>query len=90
LRDTKMVQNSSTMNITLKDIPPDLHGRLRKAADASGRSLNKLILHTLDQALSPRQVDRSELLQRIRSRREGMTGWLDDTTLRSAIQAGRE
>lgn len=78
------------MNITLKDMPADLHERLRKAADQSGRSLNKMIIYTLERALSPRQVERGALLQRIRNRRDGMTIWVDEDSLRSAIQEGRE
>lgn len=31
-------------NITLKDVPEDLHARLKEAAVAEGRSLNKEIL----------------------------------------------
>ena len=50
------------MNITLKDVPPELHVKLRKAAQRSGRSLNKQILHTLDHAVNPRMVNRAQLL----------------------------
>ena len=77
------------MNITLKDVPRDLHERLRQVADQSGRSVNKLILYTLEQSVSPRKIDRSALLSRIRRRRTDMSAWLEDDSLRVAIQDGR-
>ncbi len=78
------------MNITVKNVPLELHAKLRKAAQRSGRSLNKQILHTLDRAVNPRSVDRAQLLSRIRRRREDMEVWLDDDSLRDAIRIGRE
>ena len=51
--------------------------------------MNKLIVHTLEKAVSPRRVDRVELLNRIRCRREGMAIWIDDDSLRDVIHNGR-
>jgi hypothetical protein len=78
------------MNITVKDVPKELHERLRVVADETGRSLNKLILITLERALVPQKTDRKVLLQRIRGRREKMESILDDASLASAIKGGRE
>ena len=80
----------SIMNITVKDVPKDLHERLRSVADETGRSLNKLILITLERALAPRKTDRHELLQRIQARRATMGSVLDDSGLADAIEGGRE
>lgn len=77
------------MNITVKDVPEELHRRLREAADQSGRSLNKMILFALEQSFAPRRVDRGPLVGRIRRRREGMGVWLEDDSLRAAIDEGR-
>jgi hypothetical protein len=77
------------MNITLKDVPQDLHKRLRQIADQSGRSLNKLILYKLEQSVRPQQIDRHGLLSRIKRRRVGMSAWLEDDSLRAAMQEGR-
>jgi hypothetical protein len=77
------------VNITLKDVPNGLHRRLRKLADQSGRSLNKLILFTLEQSVQPRRVDRAALVGRIQKRRNLMDAWLEDEPLRTAIQEGR-
>jgi len=77
------------VNITLKDVPDTLHRRLRKLADQSGRSLNKMILFTLEQSVQPRRVDRAALVGRIQKRRSRMDAWLEDEPLRTAIQEGR-
>lgn len=78
------------MNITIKEVPEGLHQRLRQAADETGRSLNKLILVTLEHAFAPSRVNRSVLMRRIRTRREAMDSFLDDDVLRAAIEQGRE
>jgi hypothetical protein len=77
------------MNITVKDVPEELHGRLRQVADETGRSLNKLILVTLERAFVPQQANRSLVIERIRSRRERMHEILRDDMLQNAIQGDR-
>lgn len=77
------------MNITLKEVPDALHQRLREAAEYSGRSLKKLILHTLEQTFCARKSDRIALMERIRLRRNEMKVWIDDHSLASAIEDGR-
>ena len=76
-------------NITLKDVPHDLHERLRAAAQETGRSLNKMILTLLERAVSPRKSDRTLLLDRIRSRRSTLHHVVDDRGLEEAIEEGR-
>jgi hypothetical protein len=78
-----------TMNITIKDLPPEVHARLRTAAKRSGRSLNKQIVTTLEHAVSPVVADRTQLLQRVRQRREGMALWLQDADIEQARLGGR-
>ena len=73
------------MNVTLKDVPDTLHERLREAADKSGRSLNKLILQTLERAFCAPQSDRTALMERINRRRDGMSVWIDQPSLEAAI-----
>lgn len=77
------------MNITVKDVPPGLHDQLRKAAEQSGRSLNKMILYTLERTLCSSKADRTELLKRIKRRRKMMSAWLEDEPLQKAIGEGR-
>lgn len=76
--------------MTIKDVPDFLHQRLREVAEDSGRSLNKLILHTLEQVFCAHKSDRVALLERIRRRREDMNVWIDDQFLANAIEDGRK
>lgn len=78
------------MNITLKEIPAELHERLREVARQTGRSLNRQIIHTLEQVILPQRIDREQLAQRIRRRRDSIGGHLDADELSSAITSGRE
>jgi len=78
------------MNITVKDVPSDLHKRLKSVADETGRSINKMIIFTLERALTPQKVDREALVRRIRSRRDRMEPILDDAGLQDAINVDRE
>ena len=76
-------------NITLKDVPEDLHQRLRAAAVETGRSLNKMILTLLETAVGPYKSDRLVLLDRIRARRSKLHRFMDDASLKEAIEEGR-
>ena len=76
-------------NITLKDVPDDLHQRLRAAAVGTGRSLNKMILALLESAVGPHKSDRLVLLDRIRARRSKLHHLVDDASLEEAIEEGR-
>ena len=82
--------NGAIMNITVKDVPKELHDRLKSAANETGRSLNKLILITLERALTPQKTDRRQLLQRIQERRATMRPIVNDAGLSDAIKKGRE
>lgn len=77
------------MNVTLKDIPEKLHTRLREKTNESGRSLNKLIIYTLEQAYSPSKIDRQHLLKKIQTERNAMDIWIDDKSLQEAKENGR-
>jgi plasmid stability protein len=69
-------------SILIKDIPADLHDRLRQAAQRDRRSLNKEVIALLDEALTPRSV---ELPPPIRGAFALTPDWLDQ-----AISEGRE
>jgi EAL domain-containing protein (putative c-di-GMP-specific phosphodiesterase class I) len=77
------------MNVTLKNVPADLHEKLRTAARDSGRSVNKLILHTLEREFRAQRSDVSAFLERIRLRRNDMRLWIDDASLETALEEGR-
>jgi len=78
------------MNITLKEIPTDLHQKLKKRAEANGRSLNKELILMLEQMVNPQQFSPNDLLSEIRRNREKMPFVLDNESLNELIQEGRE
>jgi hypothetical protein len=77
------------VNITLKEVPPELHERLKSAAEETGRSLNRQIIYTLEQALLPRCMDKGGLIRRIQKRRELLGGTLDPQILNGMIDGDR-
>ena len=77
--------------ITLKNVPAALHARLKEAAEANHRSLNREAIRRLEQSLDE-PVDKRALMERIRARREEMAArgaWLTDEFLERAIEEGR-
>lgn len=77
------------MNITVKDIPEELHSRLKEVAQDSGRSINKLIIRALSQVVLPQKTSRMELVQKIRERRQNMEGGLSLEELTNYKNEGR-
>lgn len=55
-----------TLNLTLKNVPADLHARLKASADANRRSLNSEILARLEAQVSAPVVDVDGELQALR------------------------
>jgi plasmid stability protein len=45
------------LNLTLKNVPPELHARLKASAEANRRSLNREILARLEAQLESPTVD---------------------------------
>lgn len=76
------------MNVTLKDLPADLHSRLKTMAEGNGRSLNRQIIRLLDIATSPKRTDDTDLLHRIQVNRQKSVGSIDQKFLREAIEKG--
>jgi hypothetical protein len=77
-----MVYTIDMASILIKDIPPELHERLRQAALRDHRSLNKEVVALLEEALKPRAA---ELPPVIRGTFPLTHGWLEQ-----AISDGRE
>ena len=55
--------HNDSMNVTLKDVPPELHERIKEAAAHSGRSLNRQIIFTLEASLGSTKTPKDELVQ---------------------------
>lgn len=77
------------MNITLKEIPADLHQKLRQRADTHGRSLNKEVIIMLETMVKPRQRRSRDLLKKIVERRDSMDFIVKAEELKSIIEEGR-
>jgi plasmid stability protein len=56
--------------ITVKDIPDDLYEALKKKAAAHHRSINREIIHYIEQAVREREINVEEVLERARRIRE--------------------
>lgn len=78
------------MNLTIKDVPPELHETLKRLAEENGRSFNRQIIFSLEQSSRPRRVDPGLALQRIHELRENIGTYLTDSDLRKFKEEGRD
>jgi plasmid stability protein len=76
-------------SVTVKNLPAEVHERLKSRAAAHGRSLNAEILAVLKAAVVSERVDAEALLARARELREGVKGRLTDAELRRMRESGR-
>ena len=75
--------------ITLKNIPPALHGVLRQRAVLHHRSLNGEAIACLETVLLPLHHDRADQVERIRANRAKILLPLDEALLQKARREGR-
>ena len=75
-------------NLTLKDVPPALHARLRARAEQHHRSLNREAIACLEAAVLAERVDVKELLAKAAARRRVRSGF-SSSTIRRLIRTGR-
>ncbi len=76
--------------ITVKGIPEKLYRRLKAAAEANHRSINREIISRIEESLMPRKIPASELLERVRRLHATFAGrTLDLRQLDGARRAGR-
>lgn len=82
-------------SVTLRDVPPELHKRLKESAERSRRSLNAEILWLLENApqldyISPERRKRIEtILEEARRIRDSQTFETTEEELRQFKQLGR-
>jgi plasmid stability protein len=55
------------LTLTLKNIPEDLHARLKESAGKNRRSLNSEILARLERGVSAPRVDRAKLARELKA-----------------------
>ena len=83
--------NATIMNITIKDLPEGVHARLKSRAEETGRSLNKMIVYTLERAVRPTPIDRENLLAEIEALREKSSLRIEGIDeVQAAIEEGRK
>ena len=75
--------------LTLKNVPPSLHERLKTSAAAHRRSLNQEAIVWLETAPGAREVDVSTLLAQARELEGAIKGKLTDRRLRLWKNQGR-
>lgn len=77
------------MTITIKGLPGDVHRRLKERARSHGRSLNREVIASLQQAVAAEPLDAEALIERARRLRARVHGTFDDEAIRRARRAGR-
>jgi len=61
-------------NVNVKNLPKDLHRRLKERALRNHRSLNSEVIACLQEAVTPRRIDPDEAAARLRALRTGLAG----------------
>lgn len=78
--------------ITLKNVPTELHRRLKVRAAANHRSLNREVIRCLELSLGDADTVGDELINQIRSFRERLAAdgtWATAESIAAAINVGR-
>ncbi len=75
--------------LTIKNLPDELHRRLKERAARNGRSLNSEILECLHETAGTQVVDADALLAEARRLRRRVRGRVTEGSLRGARSAGR-
>ena len=77
------------VSMTLKNIPDELHRRLRERAEAHGRSLNKEILASLEQVAYARRIAVADYLSRVERVHRQIDFQVTFDEIQKAIESGR-
>jgi plasmid stability protein len=76
-------------NVTIKDLPVDLHERLKENARLNRRSLNAEVITLLEAAVEPRKLNVNEILRAARSVRSQVKRELTDHDINRMKRQGR-
>jgi plasmid stability protein len=76
-------------NVTIKDLPTELHQRLKEHARLNRRSLNSEVIMLLETAMEPRKVDVNEILAAARAVRAGVKGEVSEREINRWKRQGR-
>jgi plasmid stability protein len=76
-------------SLNLKNMPLELHQRLKRRARQHDRSLNSEIIACLRAVVAPERLDAAALLARAQASRQQVAGHLTDESLASLKTEGR-
>ena len=76
-------------NLTLKDVPPALHARLRARAERHRRSLSREAIACLEAGVPAEPVDVDALLSQARAARRRVHRTVPGGTIRRQVNTGR-
>jgi antitoxin FitA len=76
-------------NLTLKDLPENVHRELRARAERHRRSLNREAIACLEAVVLAERIDPDALLARARAARRRVTGPVAPGTVRRLVLSGR-
>ncbi len=76
-------------SVTIKNLPADLHRRLKRRAERAGRSLNREILACLREAAGADPVDVPAALAEVRALRRLVKGTVTEDEVDAAKREGR-
>ncbi|MCB1202230.1 MAG: Arc family DNA-binding protein [Leptospiraceae bacterium] len=78
------------MNISLKDVPDELHEKIKERARRSHRSINSEIIYLLETLIEPRSIDYEAELLAIQTLRNNFKGLINDEELNRIKRDGRK
>ena len=76
-------------SITIKDIPRELHEKIKRRAKANRRSLNSEVIECLSRAVGADRLDPKAFLEGARALRGRVSGRLTDVELAEMRTGGR-
>lgn len=76
-------------NVTIKDLPAELHQRLKEKAKRNRRSLNAEVITLLEASMEPRKVNVDEILAAARAVRSQVKRELSDQEISRMKRQGR-
>jgi plasmid stability protein len=85
----KWLYNGAMANVTIKDLPAQLHDRLKENAKMNRRSLNAEVITLLETAMEPRRVNVDEVLAAARAVRSQVKRELSDQDINRMKRQGR-
>lgn len=82
-------QTAGMANLTIRNAPDDLHGRLKAQAKRNRRSLNQEVIAALEGREESNEERAKRLIAKVNELRSGMTHFLTAEEIDVAIEEGR-